>query len=206
MSTALPPAPLLVGETVALEVLSETHGSEVAELDWQRALHPAMAGPLTGGRLGATTFVARPVDGGRAVAILDAVDILGYPGVRNVSIYADRERAAGAVALEAYGRFVLHELDAGARLIHHEVLALNRPVRRLFQGLGLDATARLRDHAYVAGRHWDVLVYSYGRDELDAILARAFPRARRGGDPARADRDGATFPRATAADDQEVGP
>jgi RimJ/RimL family protein N-acetyltransferase len=170
---------VVVGETVILEELHEEHGPEVEELDWQRALHPAMAGPLTGGRLGATTFVARPIGGGSVVAILDAVDILGYPGVRNVSIYADRERTAGPIALEAYGRFVLHQLDAGARLIHHEVLALNQPVHRLFRGLGLEATARLRDHAYVAGRHWDVLVYSYGRDQLDSILARVFPRGHR---------------------------
>jgi hypothetical protein len=72
---------------------------------------------------------------------------------------------------------VLHLFDNGARLIHHEVLALNRPIQRIFAGMGLEPSARLRSHAYVAGRYWDVLVYSYDRATLDEILQITFPRA-----------------------------
>ena len=183
--SALPPVlpPVVVGETVVLEALGPHHDAELAELDWQRGLHPGMAGPLMGGHYGThETLVARSRERGDVVAVLDATEMIGYPGVRSVSIYSDARRAGRGVALEAYGRFVLHQLDTGSRLIHHEVLELNEPIRRIFAALGLEVTARFRSHAYIAGRFWDVLVYSYDRPQLDAILARVFPRGRRSSD------------------------
>ena len=180
--------PVVAGETIVLEAVQARHAHELAELDWKRGLHPGMAGPLAAARTAeVSTLLARSVATGRVVAVLDAADMLGYPGVRNVSIYADAASTERGEALEAYGRFVLHELDGGARLIHHEVLELNRPIQRIFAALGLQATASLRQHAYVAGRFWDVLVYAYGRPELDGILARVFPRGRRGTGPPRGD-------------------
>jgi hypothetical protein len=211
--SALPPvAPVVSGETVVLEALDGHHAAELAELDWQRALHPGMAGPLTSGHLGThETLVARSRATGEAVAVLDATELFGYEGVRSVSIYADADRSVRGVALEAYGRFVLHQLDSGARLVHHEVLELNEPIQRIFAALGLEVTARLRSHAYVAGRFWDVLVYSYDRPQLDAILARVFPRGHRGSravDHVHDENAGGTFspdPDRPAAD-EEAGP
>jgi RimJ/RimL family protein N-acetyltransferase len=170
-------APTLEGTRVRLEPASSADRDELAELDWLRSLHPAMAGWFARPRTVAPgTAVMRGLDGGQVVGVLDAAGLPGYADVVSVSVYTDTARASGGWALEAYALFVSALFEQGVRLIHHEVLELNRPIQRILRGIGVAQTARLREHAYVAGRFWDVLVYSYDRAHWDHLLDHVVPR------------------------------
>lgn len=148
----------------------------MAELDWRRSADPVMGGWINRPVPGPGTAVLRPADGrDEIVGALDVVELPGYPGVANISIFTDMDRARGGIALEAYALVVDAAFGQGARLIHHEVLSINRPIQRVLRGIGVQPSARLRDHAYVAGRWWDVLVFSYAAAHWGEVLAR-FPR------------------------------
>ncbi len=183
--TEVPPppggSPAIIGTTVVLEPIAAVHADALRSLDWLRSLHPVMAGPLAGPRApGADGYVVRAVRTGELVGVLDARPLPGYQGVTNVSIFTDGDRAGSGLALEAYGRLVLHLFQTGTRIVHHEVLEMNRPIQRALRGMGLEPTARLRSHAYVAGRFWDVLVFSLDRPTAESILGRVFARRSRG--------------------------
>lgn len=182
-------APTIAGERVALSPATAADADDLAHLDWQRSQHPAMGGWMSRpvGVAATGTAILRRVDavaGDPPVGAIDAVGLPGYPGVVNVSIYTDTARAPGGLALEGYGLYVDSLFAQGARVVHHEVIALNSPIKRLLRAIRLEPTARLRDHAYAAGRWWDVLVYSYDRARWEDMLARV-PR-----NPVRRDRSG----------------
>lgn len=165
------------GPQVTIETVAPGQ-RELDEIDWFRSLHPAMGGPLV--RLVSTgAHLVREVTSGRLVGVLDAAPVPGYPDVASVSIYSDPARAQAGWALEAYGTFVLSLFEQGIRLVHHEVLEFNRPIQRILRGLGVQPSARLRSHAFVAGRFWDVLVFSYDRAHLDHIVERVVPQVGR---------------------------
>ena len=169
-------APTIVGERVSITPLAEADRDELAELDWDRAAHPAMAGwaahPVGQAAAGTALLRSRRESTrGQLVGAIDAMTLPGYDGVANVSIFTDTSRAAGGLALEGYGLYVDDLFRQGARLIHHEVLSLNLPIRRAMRAFRLQPTATYRDHAYAAGRFWDVLVYSYGEDHWRSTLA-----------------------------------
>jgi RimJ/RimL family protein N-acetyltransferase len=171
------PAPLL-GRRVSVERATPADGKELETLDWARLLHPAMAGPTARSLLAQPTsaHVIRALATGEIAGVLDAVQVPGYPGVASVSIFVDTARAKGGLAMEAYGLFVTALFDGGVRLVHHEVLELNRPVQRILRGIGVAPSARYRQHAYAAGRFWDVLVFSYDRHHWDHVLEKVVPR------------------------------
>jgi RimJ/RimL family protein N-acetyltransferase len=172
------PERIAVGTTVSIERATAAHAAELENLDWLRSLHPAMAGPAMRSPIAPldTAYLVRSATDGTIVSVIDAAEVSGYSGVANVSIYTDTNLARGGWALEAYTLFVAWLFDNGARLVHHEVLELNKPVQRILRFIGVKPSARYRDHAYAAGRHWDVLVYAYDKAHFDHLMARVLPR------------------------------
>ena len=166
------------GERVRIAPATALDVVQLGAMDWRRSLHPAL-----GGWVG-TGISARPGCGvlhddtrpDSVVGAVDAQTLPGYPGVVNVSLFVDEDRAPGGAALEAYGVRVSQLFEQGARRIHQEVLVLNRPIRRLLRGLGFAPEAVLREHGWAAGRFWDVEVFSFDRAGWEALLGR-FPRA-----------------------------
>lgn len=173
-------APTVAGRRASLTPVGHGDLEDLLDLDWHRSLHPAMAGwsPRTQANPG--TALIRPASTPDPVGVLDAQPLPGYDDVVNLSIYTDTAQARGGVALEAYGLYVESLFTQGARLIHHEILALNAPILRVLRGIRLQPTARLREHAYAAGRWWDVLVFSYDethwRSTLDRLPRHPFAR------------------------------
>lgn len=171
-----PTPPSRSGQRVRIDPIQPADQDELLDLDWHRSLHPAMAGwAARAGFSGTGTAVLRDVRGGTTGAIVGAIDAValpGYPGVMSVSIFVDGERARGGAALEGYALYVDALFEQGVRVVHHEVLELNDPIRRAMRALRLEASARLREHAYVGGRWWDVLVYSYDEAHWRSVLDR----------------------------------
>jgi len=166
------------GQRAHLEPAAAVDPAVLAELDWSRALHPAMAGWVVRPSVPSLgTVLVRDRRDDAVVGLLDAVEMSGYPGVVNVSIYADGERGHAGTMLEAYGLLVTQLFDGGVRLVHHEVLELNRPIQRILRGIGVAPTARLVEHAYVAGRFWDVLVFAFGPADWDRVRSTVAPRS-----------------------------
>ena len=169
-------APSVRGQRVRVDPATPTDADAMRELDWRRSADPVMGGWIHRPAPGPGTAVLRPPDGrDEIVGAIDVVELPGYPGVANVSIFTDMDRARGGMALEAYALVVDAAFAQGARLVHHEVLSINRPIQRVLRGIGVAPSARLRDHAYVAGRWWDVLVFSYAQAHWRDVLER-FPR------------------------------
>lgn len=150
-------------------------------MDWLRSLSPEMGGRFRRQEqsLTAATTLFRARSTGELLGVLEAAFLPGYPDVANVSIFTDTAVAAPGWAMDAYGLHVALLFERGARLVHHEVLELNRPIQRILRGIGVEPSARYREHAYAAGRLWDVIVYSYDRAHWEGVLAR-FGRRRVG--------------------------
>lgn len=165
------------GRWVRLEPVDDSNRDELAELDWKRSQLPAMGGwfvrpdPVTPW----ATMLIRGKESGQVAGVIEASPLPGYPGVANVSQFMDAEATRILWAMDAYGMYITHLFEQGVRLVHHEVLEINRPVQRLMKGIKLEPTARMRQHGYAAGQLWDVLVYSYGAAHWQTVLAK-FPR------------------------------
>lgn len=176
-------ARVLVGTWCSLEEVDDRTWPDVLELDWLRAQHPNMGGVSQRPRPGNAWSLAlfRDKDTGLPIGVLEAHPLPGYPGVVNVSIFTDRGSTVAGPAMDAFGMYATELFAQGVRLLHHEVLEFNRPVQRIMRGIGVEPSARLREHAYVAGRWWDVLVYSYGAPQwqraLDKFASRSIGRA-----------------------------
>ena len=155
-------APALAGVSLSLETYGEEHLADVARLDRVRggmavmggmSKRPAYLHPLD------VTLVARSRNGD-VVGVVDARALPGYDRVVNVTMFFDPQRARRGVAMEAYtiaGPFLF---GRGVRVIHHEVLDCNTTMRRILERARIPVRATMREHAYVAGRFWDVHVYS----------------------------------------------
>ena len=169
-----PPAPpqRTEGTLVSLELPGPSTLDDLTRLDWLRWQRPEMGGwsrrqpPMAPW----ATQLFRSNVSGRVVGVLDAFALSGYPGVVNVSIFTDTAVASPGVAIDAYGLFVGMLFDRGIRLVHHEVLEFNRPILRILRGIHVEPSARYREHAYVAGRFWDVLLFSFDRGHLQGVL------------------------------------
>ena len=165
---------VLEGSWVLLEGADESNQEDIDQLDVARAALAEMGGwfsrPPPATPWG--TMLIRTREGGVPIGVIDAMPLPGYPAVFNVSMFVDPEARGTGWAIDAYGVYISHIFDQGVRLVHHEVLEMNRSVRRIMRGALLEPTARLRDHGYAAGRLWDVLVYSYDRGHWDTVLAK----------------------------------
>jgi RimJ/RimL family protein N-acetyltransferase len=83
--------------------------------------------------------------------------------------------------MEAFAIYVARVFEAGARIVHLEVLSFNRPVLRMLARIGVKEQARLRDQVYAAGRFWDVLVFAFDAAQYSEIWKR-YSRMLPGGD------------------------
>lgn len=160
------------GTWVALAPLAEAGVGELARLDAGRELHPAFGGfferaPLPPGGNG---FAVREAAGGRLIGTVESGPLAGHDGVVTYVIYLDRGARAG-YALEAFALSVDEIFVRGARLVHIEVLAFNRPVLRLLDKVRLTPQALLRRHTYSAGGFHDVLVFGFDRLHWEAVIA-----------------------------------
>lgn len=166
----------LEGKTIRLDPAGPDDAIELGDLDWVRSLQPGMGGWFARSSVSPGTLALRAIHGGPIVGAIEARGLPGYPGVANVSMYTDPALARPGRILEAYALLVDDLFAQGVDLVHHEVLEMNRPIHRILVGIGVRPTARLRQHAFVAGRFWDVLVYAYDQKHWEHVLTKVAPR------------------------------
>lgn len=116
---------------------------------------------------------------GRMVGSVESYRLPG--GVVEYTIYLDAQLGRPGYGLEATALYVSHLFDAGARLVTFEVMSFNREVIGIMRKAVWPVRARLREQAYVAGRYWDVLVYSFNQAEWERGIER-YRRRLPGGD------------------------
>jgi len=164
----------LRGGWVTLEPVTPLNWPEVLRLDQVRGWNPNLGGaPLRGeAKSFGPAMIIRDNSSADAIGTLENTEMAGYPGVAAVLIYVDESVARPGIALEAFALYVSNVFAAGARLVHVEILEFNRRVIRMLRRIGLDEQARQRDHVYVAGRFWDVVVYSFDAAEWERIWSR----------------------------------
>jgi hypothetical protein len=171
------------GHWVTLEPIGDHNLAEVRALDDPRRLTPAMGGPYhvptLAGRYGPAVAV-RENQTGRVVGVLENDEMLGYPGVAVFIIFVDQRVARPGLAMEACGIYVPLLFAHGAQIVHFEVLAFNRYLTHLFDHRGHPPQVRMRRHAYVAGRYWDLLFYALDAAEYEATFGK-FDRVLPGG-------------------------
>ena len=165
----------LIGHWVTLEPLTEAHRAEVARIDAVRQRTPNLGGApgrrdFT--RSFAPAMVIRANDDGAAIGVIENGQMIGYPGVAVVLIFVDPSLARPGIAMEAFAIYVARMFEAGARLVHLEVLEFNAPVLRMLARIGVKEQARLRDQVYAGGRFWDVLVFAFDAAQYQKILER----------------------------------
>jgi RimJ/RimL family protein N-acetyltransferase len=158
----------LDGHWVNLEPLSADNAVEVAQLNRPREMTAQMGGaherrdvPSSFG----PALVVRLAASGEVVGLMENGEMVGYPGVAVVVIFIDPERARPGPALEAYTMYIDYVFAWGARVVHLEILSFNREVLSLLKKAKAAPQVRLRDHAYVAGRYWDLVVFGFTHAE-----------------------------------------
>ena len=174
----------VAGNWVTLEPLSEGNQLEASRIEAVRQRTPNLGG-APGRRdftrsFGPAMLIRAKADGA-AVGLVENGHMIGYPGVAVVLIFVDPSLARPGIAMEAFAMYVARVFEAGARLVHLEVLAFNRPVLRMLARIGVAEQARLRDQVYAAGRFWDVLVFAFDADQYRQIWTR-YARMLPGGD------------------------
>lgn len=175
MSPAREPAGLiglgLSGSWIVLEPSHSGNASEFDDVIRRRALSASMgAGGGTASEV-APPMLIRDLRTGQAVG---TVDNHSQPGaICVVEIYMDLDRRRAGSGMEAITLYVSHLFDEGARLVTAEVLAFNSPMIHLLHTLKFEPQARLREHVFVAGRFWDLVVYSWDQAEwVDKVVNR----------------------------------
>ena len=130
---------------------------ELNALQRQQRLMPAMgaAGHSAMGPY-APPMLIRSLRDRAAIGVVENHALPG--GVAAYLIYLD-PRTRGGFGLEATALYVSLLFDSGARLVTADVFEFNTAVIRMLRKAHLEPHARLREHAYAAGRFWDVLVY-----------------------------------------------
>jgi RimJ/RimL family protein N-acetyltransferase len=158
----------LNGHWVNLEPLSADNAIEAAQLNRPREMTPQMGGAQeridVPGPFGPPLAV-RLAASGEVVGLMESGEMVGYPGVAVVVIFIDPERAPAGAGVEAYTMFIDYVFAWGARIVHLEVLSFNREVLSLLRKAKQTPQARLRDHVYVAGRHWDLVIFGFTHAE-----------------------------------------
>jgi RimJ/RimL family protein N-acetyltransferase len=170
----------LSGSWVELEPTTDSTAAEFAELSRRWRLDAAMGGAL---REGASAFAPPMLIRERRhdTAVGLVVNQRLPASVAAFLIYVDPELGRAGYGIEATALYVSHLFDCGARLVTADVLTFNTAVNGILTKAGIAPQARLREHVYVAGAFWDVLVYSFGVDEWLRALAR-YRRYLPGGD------------------------
>ena len=175
---------VLGGSWVDLEPFAPSNEADVRRLDAIRHSTPNLggaAGRRDPQRWFAPPMVIRSKRSGEAFGLVENGEMIGYPGVAVVLIFIDPATARAGTAMEAFALYVGHVFASGARLVHLEVMAFNKPVLRMLGRIGVKEQARLRDQVYTAGRFWDVLVFAFDATRFEKILSR-YARMLPGGD------------------------
>jgi RimJ/RimL family protein N-acetyltransferase len=163
-----------------LEPPTSATDAEFEELSRRWRLNAAMGGALhAASSVFAPPMLIRERRHGKAVGLV--INQRVPAGVAAFLIYVDPEWGRAGYGIEATALYVSHLFDSGARLVTADVLVFNRAVNGILAKAGIAPQARLREHVYVAGTFWDVLVYSFGVDEWLRALAR-YRRMLPGGD------------------------
>jgi RimJ/RimL family protein N-acetyltransferase len=166
----------LQGNWLTLTPLSAENALGVSVIDDMRALSPQMGGlPRRGSETGVVMAVLE-ISSGTVVGTVEAHDLPGYPGVVSLVIYLAPALSRPGYAIEALLLFVPSIFGRGTEVIHLEVLEFNRTMLAMVRRWGLQLTATMRDHAYVAGHFWDVLVFSLDEDIWSGGLSRYLKR------------------------------
>jgi RimJ/RimL family protein N-acetyltransferase len=170
----------LSGSWIQLEPPTATNGPEFERAYRVRELDPAMGGGArsTPGAI-VPPMLIRVRSSGEAVGVVENHPLPG--GVAVFVVYLDRRRARAGFATEAIILYLSHLFDSGARLVTAEVLEFNADMIGVLRKVHIAPQARLREHSYSAGRFWDLLVYSFGREEWMGIVER-YRRYLPGGD------------------------
>ena len=177
-------AGLIAGHWISLEPLAEVDWRDVARLDEVRRRTPNLGGVPGRGdvsRRFGPAMVIRDRTSGGVIGLVENGEMTGYPGVAVVVIFVDQSLARPGVAMEAFAIYLRAVFEAGAALVHVEVLEFNTPVLRMLARIGLSPQARLREHVYSSGRFWDVLVFAFDRNQFEQIQGR-YARILPGGD------------------------
>jgi RimJ/RimL family protein N-acetyltransferase len=132
---------------------------------------PGMEGTPAGSRFGDATIISDS-DSGEMLGIIGNVEIADYPGVAGLVIYVDEHRARTGYAMIAWFRYVDRMFELGAIKVQMEVLSFNTPVHRIMRRIGARPEAVLREHFYIAGRHWDATLYGFDRQAWQAVDRR----------------------------------
>lgn len=166
----------LSGTWVQLEPESEANASEFRLLESLWLESPAMGGlTYVGHPSFSSAMLVRDLRSGAATGIV--ANQRQPAGVATFLIFMDVNRSRVGHGGEASVLYIAHLFDSGARVVTAEVLSFN-PANRVLTRFGFPPQARLREHAYSAGRFWDVIVHSFTRAEFLDALARhrhAFP-------------------------------
>lgn len=158
----------LKGHWVILEPLSAENAVEVAQLNRPREMTPQMGGAQERRDVPSSfgpPLVVRLAASSEAVGLMENGEMIGYPGVAVVVIFVDPARARAGAALEAYTMYIDYVFAWGARVVHLEVLSFNREVLSLLRKAKAAPQVRLRQHAFVAGHYWDLLVFGFTHAE-----------------------------------------
>jgi hypothetical protein len=170
----------MAGRWVRLVPLAAFPSSAIDDLRVRLGLRPEMVAPgLEGAPVGGSRFgdaaVITDLHSGEMLGVIGNTEIGDYPGVAGLVIYVDENRVRLGHAMEAYFRYADRIFALGATKIQMEVLEFNTPVHRIMRKIGARAEAVLRQHFYIAGRHWDATLYGLGRQGWSAVDQRYRP-------------------------------
>ncbi|MEA2682381.1 MAG: hypothetical protein QOK05_709 [Chloroflexota bacterium] len=132
---------------------------------------PGHEGIPPGSRFGDAAVIS-VTETGEMLGIIGNIEIAEYPGVAGLVIYVDEKRARAGYAMIAWFRYVDRMFQLGAVKIQMEVLSFNTPVHRIMRRIGARPEALLREHFYIAGRHWDATLYGFDRQAWQAVDKR----------------------------------
>jgi hypothetical protein len=169
-----------VGSWTQLEPRTATASEEFAEVDARRGLNPVMGAESERGPSPyAPPMLVRDRKSGRAVGI---VENYGQPGGTAIFVaYIDPVRGRAGYGFEAISLYLSCMFDGGARRVIAEVLSFNVDMIGILRKVDFLPQARLREHVYVAGRFWDLIIYSFDRADWVRVVNR-YRRMLPGGD------------------------
>jgi hypothetical protein len=165
---------LIPGQWVRLVPVSAYADAALAELRYRLGLRPEMVAPgVDGAPAGSSRFgeAAVIVDAatGAMLGVIGNEEIGDYPGVAALVIYVDEARTRAGYAMEAWWRYVERIFQLGAVKVQMEVMAFNTPVHRIMRRIGARPEAVLREHFFIAGKHWDGTLYGFDRPTWEAV-------------------------------------
>jgi len=181
---AVAPDSTVSGRFARLSDAASQPPQEIADLLATAALSPEMATPRVfstvpvGSRFGHASLVTG-VSSGELLGLITNVEAEHYPGVAVLTIFMDRRRAKPVASMEAWGLYVARMFSLGARKVQMDALEFNGEVHSLMGKIGATVEGVRRQHCYIAGRFWDVVVYGFTSRMWDDV-ARHYSTLYRG--------------------------